>query len=309
MRPRSAFTLIELLVVIAIIAMLAAILFPVFASAREKARQASCTNNLKQISLAAIQYSQDSDEMLMNGQTKWTATTACSTDPSDHVGEGWAGQIYPYVKSTAVFVCPNDNTQFGWVPAGQTVPSSEVSYAYNENLLWVQGGNWCGGIGTAPTPVGISRFTSPASTILFSEIGEVYKYQPDLSDGETLANSTGSNGYYQSATWDGYMGGPSGVGYMESGPVDAMGCGPQSLTSTANGYDPKYPNGRHGLGTVYAFADGHVKFLFGTQVSTGESATSPTSAGTVNCTNFRRAAGTSGQFFAGGYPAATYSPI
>src|SRR3954468_16853992 len=85
MNRTSAFTLIELLVVIAIIAILAAILFPVFAQAREKARQASCMSNMKQIGLAVMQYEQDYDE-----------TVPCGVNM--YGGNGWAGQIYAYVK-------------------------------------------------------------------------------------------------------------------------------------------------------------------------------------------------------------------
>src|SRR6187402_1264628 len=97
---RSAFTLIELLVVIAIIAILAAILFPVFAKVREKARQTSCTSNMKQLGLAFMQYSQDNDEMNPSGI--YIGATSLP------VGAGWGGQIYSYVKSTGVYKCPDD---------------------------------------------------------------------------------------------------------------------------------------------------------------------------------------------------------
>src|SRR5579862_7576250 len=93
---RYGFTLIELLVVIAIIAILAAILFPVFAKVREKARQTSCESNMKQLGLGFIQYVQDNDETM--------------PVPADAYGEGWAGHIYPYIKSTGVFGCPDDPT-------------------------------------------------------------------------------------------------------------------------------------------------------------------------------------------------------
>ncbi len=94
----SGFTLIELLVVIAIIAILAAILFPVFARARENARRASCQSNLKQIGLGILQYTQDYDEKYPSGTTTVGGAR----------GIGWAGQCLPYIKSTQVFVCPSD---------------------------------------------------------------------------------------------------------------------------------------------------------------------------------------------------------
>ncbi|MGQ9731394.1 MAG: DUF1559 family PulG-like putative transporter [Candidatus Zipacnadales bacterium] len=90
---RRGFTLIELLVVIAIIAILAAILFPVFARAREKARQTSCLNNLKQIGLGALMYSSDYDEILPVG---------------DRVNSvWWYDIIQPYIKNTQIYRCPS----------------------------------------------------------------------------------------------------------------------------------------------------------------------------------------------------------
>ena len=110
---RRGFTLIELLVVIAIIAILAAILFPVFARAREKARQASCTSNVKQIMLGVIMYAQDYDEMLP-GRRKGTVGT-----PTFNCGANWAlwpELITPYVKNTQLFICPSNAGArgYGW---------------------------------------------------------------------------------------------------------------------------------------------------------------------------------------------------
>src|ERR1700712_6152221 len=100
-QTRQGFTLIELLVVIAIIAILAAILFPVFAQAREKARQASCVSNEKQLALAVLQYTQDYDERYPIGMTSGGA------DWGD-INNYWVGKILPYIKSTQVFACPSD---------------------------------------------------------------------------------------------------------------------------------------------------------------------------------------------------------
>ena len=107
---RRGFTLIELLVVIAIIAILAAILFPVFARARAKARQTSCLSNLKQIGLAVNMYAQDYDERL---PFLWWNTNNAARPIDGWPGQTanyitWAEQTYPYVKNTQLFQCPDD---------------------------------------------------------------------------------------------------------------------------------------------------------------------------------------------------------
>jgi len=109
---KLGFTLIELLVVIAIIAILAAILFPVFAKVREKARQTQCLSNMKQINLAMIQYVQDYDEAwpsvtIGHGLSATDDTGGADARPYT-TQSSWAYAIYPYVKSLAVFNCPDD---------------------------------------------------------------------------------------------------------------------------------------------------------------------------------------------------------
>lgn len=96
---RKAFTLIELLVVIAIIAILAAILFPVFAKARERALMTSCLNNMKQLGIAVMQYTEDHEQVLPPS-TNYDI-------PSDHPTRIWTGIIQPYIRSEAVFTCPS----------------------------------------------------------------------------------------------------------------------------------------------------------------------------------------------------------
>ena len=123
----GAFTLIELLVVIAIIAILAAILFPVFAQAREKARQTACLSNTKQIGTAFLMYVQDYDETWPRGETKLTGTdlvpgapatsntgTGFSSSGYEVTGGGqlfnhfkWYGWLYPYTKNMQLFDCPS----------------------------------------------------------------------------------------------------------------------------------------------------------------------------------------------------------
>lgn len=110
---KKGFTLIELLVVVAIIAVLAAILFPVFARARENARRASCMSNLKQISLALLMYTQDYDEKAFG---------------ADINNAWWTDPYAPYIKSTQVLVCPSGS------------PVTQGGTDYNRNLV-VLGGN------------------------------------------------------------------------------------------------------------------------------------------------------------------------
>ncbi|WP_309715056.1 DUF1559 domain-containing protein [Armatimonas sp.] len=129
-QKRSAFTLIELLVVIAIIAILAAILFPVFAQAREKARQISCLSNQKQLGTALMMYTQDYDETL----PAWPFNTI-GTNPDFAAGWSysmWVPVVQPYVKNFGVFACPNGPASFLRGPAANRV---KVHLAFNEYIM------------------------------------------------------------------------------------------------------------------------------------------------------------------------------
>ena len=122
---RRGFTLIELLVVIAIIAILAAILFPVFARAREKARQSSCLSNLKQLGLGLLMYSQDYDERLP-ASYQWV------TEPNQWPLFSWRHAMLPYIKNSQIHVCPSD----GGAANDPTVPTlGPVSYGANIALM------------------------------------------------------------------------------------------------------------------------------------------------------------------------------
>src|SRR5262249_29698705 len=116
MKQRRAFTLIELLVVIAIIAILAAILFPVFSQARDKARQAACMSNLKQLGIAVLAYMQDYDErfppsvVCVPGYNP-TGLFSVPTRYGNR-GELWASIVQPYVKNVQIFSCPSAARSF-----------------------------------------------------------------------------------------------------------------------------------------------------------------------------------------------------
>lgn len=121
MRSRKGFTLIELLVVIAIIVILAAILFPVFAKAREKARQSSCVANVKQIMNAVGMYTQDYDEVF---------PSACVWGYPDP-WTFWPHQLQAYIKNWDVYDCPS-NVRKGW----KNVNYHGVIYPIRRHMQW-----------------------------------------------------------------------------------------------------------------------------------------------------------------------------
>ena len=136
---RHAFTLIELLVVIAIIAILAAILFPVFARARENARRSSCSSNLKQIGLGLIQYTQDYDEKFPYSR-------------ADADLAPWHVKIFPYVKSTQIFACPSNT-------GNTTILNNSISTAIPQGIPYSYVAN--GGDTPGPTGGGDNHFGGP----------------------------------------------------------------------------------------------------------------------------------------------------
>lgn len=174
---RRGFTLIELLVVIAIIAILAAILFPVFASAREKAKQIACTSNVKQIGLAWLQYVQDYDERYPPrnsgvSQTQWVSQSGPAPGPfpckpcrpkNAATGVPYNPAVYamPYVKNQNLFHCPSDDG----IPAAANDPTS----ASGKPVWQVEGSSYC--INTVVTRVGsMSGIPYPADTYLGAEV-------------------------------------------------------------------------------------------------------------------------------------------
>jgi len=140
---RFAFTLIELLVVIAIISLLAAILFPVFGQARERARVSSCSSNLKQFMLGINMYTQDYDEAMpfawkIKGQTG-TKITETGEQGAGKKPQGLWTAIMPYIKNDQIFRCPNDPKFWGDKANNKTTPSAVITvtpgrYTYYEAL-------------------------------------------------------------------------------------------------------------------------------------------------------------------------------
>jgi prepilin-type N-terminal cleavage/methylation domain-containing protein/prepilin-type processing-associated H-X9-DG protein len=171
----KGFTLIELLVVIAIISILAAILFPVFARARENARRASCMSNMKQIGLGFMQYTQDYDEKLPPVDEIYSGGGEVS--PNGNIGTSgsyltWVDLLNPYIKSYQIFNDPS-NSNNSILYTG-TYSQGRISYGFNSSAHSV-GTAYCGGTcpGANLTGASLASIDTPANTIM---IGDSYDY-------------------------------------------------------------------------------------------------------------------------------------
>lgn len=306
MQRKQGFTLIELLVVIAIIAILAAILFPVFQKVRENARRTACLSNLKQIGLAVTQYYQDADE---KGPSGTDGYGRCS---------GWAWQVYTYIKSTDVFHCPDDSL----------VGARSASYGMNANLA-VQEDQTAYPPGAAQdtaSGLALSQYSSPAKTIMLFEVANSQFY--DVTDGNPK-DVYGKTGPWQS---DNVAGGggqsPSGFGlgnnYDPSGSYseEYAGATPSDghvkfatgwLRNSLKSGMFLATTGRHTDGANYLMADTHAKFFRPSAVSAGGTAKTQTDAdytvtNNSTCGGFGSEPCAAGTGYGDSTIAATFSP-
>ena len=310
-RNSAGFTLIELLVVIAIIALLAAILFPAFARARENARRATCQSNMKQLGLGLIQYCQDYDEQYPIGIAR-----VYTDSETINSGVGWGWRIYPYVKTTQIYACPDDTT----VPYPGGDNEKVSSYALNQGLCRPSNDAYGAGIGRA-----VASLNASAKTVMLCEVANVGAdmdgqfsaayYFPSVGNGEYLGvgefntldattfgwpgalsvldyNAGGNFGWYAT----GFMGGRGGTVAANPGETAA------TMYPSDNMGEFQYSYGRHMNGSNFLMTDGHVKWFMGDAVSTGSSAAFANSP--QNNAAFGSAAGTEAPGFA-----VTFSPI
>jgi prepilin-type N-terminal cleavage/methylation domain-containing protein/prepilin-type processing-associated H-X9-DG protein len=226
---RKAFTLIELLVVIAIIAILASILFPVFARARENARRTSCMSNLKQIGLGVMQYVQDYDETYPSS-TRYISGTTGST-------LYWYQDILPYVKSYELFRCPSSSGGYG--PADSSYDWGVSDYGY------VKAGNYGANrvvmrisSDTNAAYVKMPSVISPATIYMIMDFGEM-RISPVRA-----VTPTGASEYLP------------GMGNLGIGAPTAL------YTRFAGDFQ----NGRHFGGVNVLYADGHTKWATSSEV-------------------------------------------
>jgi len=259
-RRHSAFTLIELLVVIAIIAILAAILFPVFAQAREKARQTSCLSNMKQVSLAVLMYVQDYDE---------TYPKADFWDTGQPFPLGynlWSGTnvTQPYIKNKQALLCPDDNG--GVVDPGiiaalpatrRPVPSS---YMPNSISPWYTGAVMFG----VANPQGLFELDDAYTGLTLSATTLAAVNRPAdvvmLTEGKRDFQNwwCGSPNYEDNETdWCFW----SNIGIYDESYVDLFVYAPQLAVS--NSYDARLIPvfHKHTGMSNYALSDGHVKAM------------------------------------------------
>lgn len=265
-RSRSAFTLIELLVVIAIIAILAAILFPVFAQAREKARAISCVSNLKQETLGVMQYSQDYDEKY---------PVAKSADPVYYY-KTWVYSVLPYTKSLEMLHCPDQVKNpygFTYPPLANKVATYLLlSYSYNGGYL--NPAYNCQGIliDTYGEPASLASLEAPAATVLFT-------------DAKILGDDPG--GYYDNVSVDApATAGPSAHACTYTNGGWGTGSYADDPTIQGNPIDGTGAfSARHNKGGNVAFCDGHAKWLTPGKLAAGTNWTPTTPDTSINITD------------------------
>ncbi len=199
-KQHKAFTLIELLVVIAIIAILASILFPVFARARENARRTSCLSQQKQIGLGIIQYTQDYDEAYPMSYWRLSTNVGIAQTQSNMPGAkynvscgnttctgyyvSWMDIIYPYVKSTQIFDCPSA------IKNTTTSTTNAPSYGYSVGISGWQAFNFSGGVSPSRIPIKIAVVQRPSEIFMLLDNHDIYSIHSDPTFIRDRINST-----------------------------------------------------------------------------------------------------------------------